>query len=133
VGVGARELTARGRLAQAASRLRPLGPALLACAVGLLPMTTCLVRLVVGLPCPACGLTRAGLLFVHGDLADAARMHPAFFPLLAALAVVTCAALFATDAAFSRASRWSLNFAAVALLLVWLIRFAGAFGGPVPP
>ncbi|MFR1111937.1 MAG: DUF2752 domain-containing protein [Blautia sp.] len=38
-----------------------------------------------GLPdCPALpALTRAGLLFLHGDFAGAFRMHPFFYGLLA--------------------------------------------------
>lgn len=36
-----------------------------------------------GLPCPACGLTRSGLLFLSGDFAGSFRMHPLFLPVIA--------------------------------------------------
>lgn len=36
----------------------------------------CPMLIVTGLPCPACGLTRAGLLVLRGDFAGAFRMHP---------------------------------------------------------
>ena len=36
----------------------------------------CPMVIFLGLPCPGCGLTRAGMLFLNGDFADAWRMHP---------------------------------------------------------
>ena len=36
----------------------------------------CPMLIVTGLPCPACGLTRAGLLLLQGDFAGAFSMHP---------------------------------------------------------
>ena len=33
-----------------------------------------------GLPCPACGMTRAGLLFLTFNFAESFRMHPLFVP-----------------------------------------------------
>lgn len=36
----------------------------------------CPMLIVTGLPCPACGLTRAGILFLQGDFAGAFSMHP---------------------------------------------------------
>ena len=36
----------------------------------------------IGLPCPACGLTRSGVLFFSGRFAESVRMHPLFIPLL---------------------------------------------------
>ena len=41
--------------------------------------TSCTIRSITGLPCPGCGLTRALLLFLHGDLAGAWGMHPLFW------------------------------------------------------
>ena len=37
----------------------------------------------VGLPCPACGLTRSGLLFFSGNFIESFRVHPLFIPTLA--------------------------------------------------
>lgn len=42
--------------------------------------SVCPFAILFGFPCPACGLTRAGLLLLRGDLAGAFRMHPAIFP-----------------------------------------------------
>lgn len=38
----------------------------------------CLFRLLFGLPCPGCGLTRANLLFFSGHFSEAFSMHPLF-------------------------------------------------------
>lgn len=114
-------------------RLRPVGPVLAIGAVlALVPYPTCLVRLALGIPCPACGLTRAGLALCHFDLAAAQRFHP----LAAALLVVTIAtaivAFLVDDALWKRVVRIVTSGAGVALILVWALRFAGLFGGPVP-
>ena len=53
--------------------------------------TVCPLYFVVGLPCPGCGLTRAGLLLLGGSPTDSFRMHPLLLPVviyLAAAAVV---------------------------------------------
>jgi len=41
------------------------------------------VMIFLGLPCPACGLTRAGMLLLTGRFADSFRMHPLFVPTFA--------------------------------------------------
>jgi len=45
--------------------------------------TVCPVLFVVGVPCPGCGLTRAGLLFLGGQWVDSWRMHPLVVPTVA--------------------------------------------------
>ena len=47
----------------------------------------CLVRLVLDLPCPGCGMTRALHALANGDFAGAFRLHP-LAPALAAEAAV---------------------------------------------
>ena len=49
----------------------------------------CPFVILTGFPCPGCGLTRAGILFLKGEFKEAFRMNPVFYPLLAA-AVVFC-------------------------------------------
>lgn len=48
----------------------------------------CLFRLVTGLQCPGCGVTRMCLSLFRGDLAGALRANPAVFCLLPAGAVL---------------------------------------------
>lgn len=51
------------------------------------PLSLCLTRQGLGLPCPGCGLTRAMAHLVQGDLARSLALHP-LAPLVAADAVV---------------------------------------------
>lgn len=98
----------------------------------------------VGIPCPGCGLTRATLALLHGDLHTALHLHP--LVLLLTPLVVTVAAVTAWDllgdadqkpraAALFGNGRVVSRLAAIVLVLtvsVWLARFAGFLGGPVP-
>lgn len=53
---------------------------------GILALTGhgCPIRLLTGIPCPGCGLSRAWLSFLHLDVVQAFRYHPLFWgiPLL---------------------------------------------------
>lgn len=96
-----------------------------------------------GVPCPGCGLTRAALALAAGDLAGAIGMHP-----LSPLLLPFGAALGWRELGLRRPRRASverpraggsprlvgaLAAALLALsLVVWIARFFGAFGGPVP-
>ena len=55
-----------------------------------LHVSVCPFRGITGLPCPACGMTRAGLLFLRGDFQGAFQIHPFFFGvlLLAGIAIL---------------------------------------------
>ena len=48
----------------------------------------CPIRLITGIPCPACGITRAYISFFQGDFALAFSYHPLFFLLPAVLLCV---------------------------------------------
>ena len=39
----------------------------------------CPFRALTGLPCPGCGMTRAWISLLHGDLSAAFRFHPLFW------------------------------------------------------
>ena len=47
------------------------------------PIVICPLRLWAHLPCPACGMTRACVAAVHGDLAGSLRYNPAGMLVLA--------------------------------------------------
>jgi hypothetical protein len=106
--------------------------AVIASLLALLPFPTCLVRLALGVPCPACGLTRATIAAARLDFGAALRWHPLSLPLLAAAGVTVAAAFTAGDAAWRRLVTVVTGAAGVALVIVWALRFAGLFGGPVP-
>jgi hypothetical protein len=97
-----------------------------------------------GVPCPGCGLTRATLALLSGDFRTAFHLHPLVVPLAPLVAGVAIAAtldlLRAGVHAETRLKRFLrsrvFSVFAVGLLTavvgVWLARFAGLFGGPVP-
>jgi len=84
-------------------------------------------------------MTRAARLVLHGELAAATRMHPLWFAVLPALAVLAGADVVG----FARQGKWGIALESAwtrrvggvlvaALVVVWVARFFGAFGGPVP-
>lgn len=106
--------------------------ALLGGLLALIPYPTCILRLGLGVPCPACGLTRATLATARLDLTSAITFHPLAPALLALFAGTVALAFFADDATWKRVVPVVTGAAGVALVLVWALRFAGFFGGPVP-
>jgi len=117
----------------AAKRLRFALPALsIASLLALLPFPTCLFRLGLDIPCPACGLTRAALALLRLDLAAATAFHPLALPLALVVIATILAALFLEDDGWQRFGRDVAGGSAVAIVVVWAVRFLGLFGGPVP-
>lgn len=47
----------------------------------------CPMVMVTGLPCPGCGLTRAGFALLRLDLAGAYRIHPFIYPIAGYISV----------------------------------------------
>lgn len=47
----------------------------------------CIVRMLFGIPCPGCGITRAFLLLVQGKIKDATIMHPFWIAIVVLLVV----------------------------------------------
>lgn len=92
-------------------------------AVGAGPIV-CPFRLATGLPCPACGSTRAWVLAVHGDVAGAAAQNTWALALLGAVAL---AAAWRAASAVSRrvpapdVAAWLQLRAVHAVVLVWLL------------
>lgn len=52
--------------------------------------SACPVYLILGIPCPGCGMTRAWISLFSGDITKAFYFHPAFF---AAAIIVVCVIL----------------------------------------
>jgi hypothetical protein len=123
--------------------LRELSPALLLVGLALLLLFgglpwPCPMKTILGIPCPGCGMTRAARFALHGDFAGATRMQPLWF--------VVMPAVFALGVAeavgFARQGRWGVGIESAwtrrlgavlvaALVVVWIARFLGCFGGPV--
>ncbi len=91
-------------------------------------------------PCPGCGLTRATFELVRGDFAHAASLHPLVFvavPLFGAAAVLGAsryylAGTFALPRPFARIFGPAVVLLMVAMIALWIARFNGALGGPIP-
>jgi hypothetical protein len=83
-------------------------------------------------------MTRATLALIRGDLAGALSLHPlslAVGPVAAALIVEHASRYLWTGRAFAAPARWKeamLAALAVLLIAVWILRFFGSWGGPVP-
>jgi hypothetical protein len=102
----------------------------------------CPFLLLTGLPCPTCGITRATRLALHLRFADATRMHPAWIvldPLVGGVLLAEVLGYARTGVFGATRAIWKTRAARVGLALVvgatialWLARFAGHFGGPVP-
>lgn len=134
---------APGSTGRARRALIVLGIVALAGAAFLIEAPLCPSAAVLGIPCPGCGLTRATLALLRGEL----RVALAFHPLVLVLAPLYFGALGAAAITYVRGPRptsaprsW-LNGRVVTLLAwvllvlvlgVWIARFFGAFGGPVP-
>lgn len=51
----------------------------------------CISQLIIGLPCPACGMSRAACLFFRGQWAESLQMQPLFIAAtVGALLLVLC-------------------------------------------
>lgn len=96
-------------------------------ALGTLPFSTCLSRLVLRRPCPGCGMTRAALALLRGDVAASLHYNPAALlgAAVAATAVALAAALPEGHPLWGRFTRASLTALALALTAVWALRLAG--------
>jgi hypothetical protein len=99
----------------------------------------CPTRLLLHVPCPSCGLTRAAGCLLRADLAGATRMHPLWvlvFPYLGAVLGLEAARYLKTGAFGGVLAQPLVQRVGVVLLIalvvVWLARWLGAFGGPVP-
>jgi hypothetical protein len=125
-----------GRAALTATGLAFFGTLLWAKAV------PCAVATLTHQPCPGCGSTRAVLALFHGDVDGMLRTNP-FGPFMAGvLAVLVYQAITSMlfDGDFRRvaAGRSGKVLTRVVIVIatletiLWIARFCGAFGGPVP-
>ncbi len=103
-----------------------------------LPVKLCLFAIVLGAPCPGCGMTRALLALLRGDVHRALLLNPLAFAIMPLGALVVARHFLAYvrtgDAWRTPATRFE-GLAAGALtallLAVWVARFLGYLGGPV--
>ena len=103
----------------------------------------CPMATVLGIPCPGCGLTRATLALLRGDVRGALALHPLVFVLAPLFAAALSSAAFGyvrgprpgtgpNPWLASRQVTWLAALLLVATLGVWGVRFLGYLGGPAP-
>jgi hypothetical protein len=102
----------------------------------------CTIAKVFHHPCPGCGLTRAANLMLDGHIGASLHMHPLVAPIIAGHIVVALATIHATwttgtpfyfyQSKLGRAALWFIGIVYAAAILLWIARFFGALGGPVP-
>ena len=102
----------------------------------------CTVAALLHHPCPGCGMTRAMHLLLAGDVGASLRMHPFAVPVLGVWLFFMASTVHATWTLGTpltfykgRFGRWALGVLCVvygATLVLWVLRWFGYFGGPVP-
>jgi hypothetical protein len=102
----------------------------------------CVFARVFHVPCPACGSTRAVLALLRGDLRGVLHnnpLGPVAALLLGLLAAQSLFSLFvhgdfrdAGEGRLGLVARRALYVVVAAELVLWIARFFGALGGPVP-
>jgi hypothetical protein len=101
------------------------------------PVPFCPVRLQLHQPCPGCGVSRAVVLALQGHLRESLAMHPLAL-VSVALAVPSFVLIVRTQRVdglvppFPRALRVAWTAFVALLVVLWIARFFGYFGGPVP-
>jgi cytochrome bd-type quinol oxidase subunit 2 len=94
--------------------------------------TSCTIRSITGLPCPGCGLTRALLLFLRGDLAGAWTMHPLFWLAPPVLAAILYLAIRDPARLSSRTATAAWISITALFVIVYLVRMALIFPDAEP-
>jgi len=119
----------RGSSARRAASALPL-VLLVALVIGM-DVTWCPMAGVFGIPCPSCGLTRATLAVVVGDWTRAHETQPGVWLVLGYLTAVAVTSVPRARPRSRRILGW-IGAAILGLLVaLWLLRFGGAWGGPV--
>lgn len=106
-----------------------------------LKIPLCPVAIVTRQPCPGCGLTRATFALAQGHIHEAVHFHPLVFivtPIVSvmfaynAFSYVKSGVWFASEKLKGRFVNAAWLALGALMLGVWIARFFGAFGGPVP-
>ncbi|CAN5762908.1 hypothetical protein BH09MYX1_BH09MYX1_14820 [soil metagenome] len=107
-----------------------------------LGLGACTFARVFHTPCPGCGLTRASRFLLQGDIVQSLHMHPMLVPIVLsnivfALATVVSAwnsgsPFYFYRERFGKVALWVVGCVYGAAILLWIARFFGALGGPVP-
>lgn len=93
--------------------------------------STCLSVLITGFPCPACGLTRAGVLVLTGHFAEAARLQP-FIYVLAIYIIGVCVYRYLLLKDSMNWAKWTLAVIILCMILFYIYRMICYFPDTPP-
>ena len=87
----------------------------------------CLFRLMSGIPCPGCGLTRAAILLLKGHAAESFNMHPMLIPFLFILLIYFMEKYYIDNEKPSKAKGLKVTYiygciVAIAMIILYLVR-----------
>lgn len=91
----------------------------------------CVLRLFTGIPCPGCGLTRAAVAMMQGEVTESLKMHPLLLPILLILLLAVIDKIFKKR--ILSHCKWLYISVFVVLLALYAVRMFLYFpGGPAP-
>ena len=83
----------------------------------------CPWRMIFGLPCPGCGLTRAFLLVLQGKLYEATVIHPFWIPLVILLLAFLAVRYFVIDNIILKRAMNVLKVCAIIMIILGVIYY----------
>jgi Protein of unknown function (DUF2752) len=102
----------------------------------------CAVARLLHEPCPGCGMTRAVRLLLDGQVTASLRLHPLAVPVLLVGTLFMGATVWTTlaegsplhihETRLGKATLVAMVVVYGAALVLWVLRWFGLFGGPVP-
>lgn len=91
--------------------------------------STCFTTVVFGIPCPACGMSRAAVLFFLGKFIESFNMHPLFlFVLLGIVIFILTRYFFGCQHIFNK---YFISFVII-MFIVYIVRIIIIFPGREP-
>ncbi|MCR5792093.1 MAG: DUF2752 domain-containing protein [Lachnospiraceae bacterium] len=95
----------------------------------------CLFKILFGIPCAACGLTRAGIYLLQGNVTASVRMHPLLLPVLVEMTVY-CFLRYGKGyeyrGKFKRYTQGVLLITLILMFVVYFYRMYKVFPGEAP-
>ena len=93
--------------------------------------TVCPLVAFTGFPCPACGLTRAGIQVLQLHFAEAWKLHPFIYPIMA-LMIAFCVERYVLFHKKMKVLRWCAIILIAAMVIFYMWRMYRYFPGEPP-
>ncbi|MFQ9514497.1 MAG: DUF2752 domain-containing protein [Eubacterium sp.] len=92
-------------------------------ASNLLRGKVCPLRMILGIPCPGCGITRAFLLLSQGKIYEATAMHPFWIPLVVIVAAFLMVRYCVDNQKISKKVIYVLKICAMIVMLLCIVYY----------